>query len=92
MSQVQRKDLLQSQPWHRTAVPQWDQTLQEREGQRESEQKGGQSEREGQGVRGRKREKGSRNKETRSIRLPDKLNQGINPLAIITPKMYTLYM
>jgi len=84
LSQVQRKDLLQSQPWHRTAVPQWDQTLPEREGQGESEQ-GGQSEREGQGVRGRKREKGSRNKETRSIRLPDKINQGINPLAINYP-------
>ena len=33
--------LLQPQPWHHTAVPQWDLTLQEREGQGEREREKG---------------------------------------------------
>jgi len=49
------------------------------------------SQREGQGARGREREKRSRKEEIRSIRLPDKLNQSINPRPFITPKMYILY-
>jgi len=61
----------------------------EEESRREDRDK--ESQREGQGARGREREKRSRKEEIRSIRLPDKLNQSINPRPFITPKMYILY-
>jgi len=57
----------------------------DREEESRREDGGKESQREGQGARGREREKRSREKEIRSIRLPDKLNQSINPQAIHHP-------